>query len=164
MAIHRKDLINQLIEKYNFKSYIEIGVFTGKVFFAIKAKNKIAVDPDFKFSSIKKFSKLFTNVTNWKAKYFKTKSDHFFETNKALLAKTGVDICLVDGMHEFDFALNDVLNVLPYLSENGIIIMHDCNPESEQSSSSFEEWRKNNFSYNLLTFFCSFTSILIELS
>jgi hypothetical protein len=147
--MHRQYLIQQLINKHHFKTYLEIGVFKAKVFFDIKAKNKIAVDPDFKFSTWAKFKAHFLNKTNRAAQFFEHTSDHFFE-NKAnhIFDNQPIEIALIDGMHEYQFALRDVLNTINYLSPNGIIIMHDCNPDTAQSASSFKEWEANQFLYN----------------
>ena len=41
----RTDIINTYIYKYNFKTYLEIGVRDGANFDKIKIKNKISVDP-----------------------------------------------------------------------------------------------------------------------
>jgi len=44
----RTDIINALIEKYDLKSYLEIGVREGNNFSAIKCAIKHSVDPNFK--------------------------------------------------------------------------------------------------------------------
>jgi len=57
-----------------------------------------------------------------------------------LLQNKKIDIALVDGMHEYHYALRDVENTLKYLHNDGIIIMHDCNPLTEEASIPFTEW------------------------
>ncbi len=57
-------------------------------------------------------------------------SDDFFET-KASLLKNGLDVVFIDGLHTYEQSLRDVQNSLKLLKEDGVIIMHDCNPESE---------------------------------
>jgi hypothetical protein len=38
-------------------------------------------------------------------------------------------------MHTYEQSLNDAKNCLQYLEPDGIIIFHDCNPQSEQAAS-----------------------------
>ena len=142
----RLEVIQRLIDKRNFSIYLEIGVSTGWVFFKIKCKKKIAVDPEFRFNWKGRLGETFKNIYNVSAVFFKKTSDEFFSQDAHDVLKTGkLDIVLIDGMHEFHHALNDVLNSLEYLSENGVIIMHDCNPKTPEAAVSFEEWRKRDF-------------------
>ncbi len=144
MILNRSIVIQRLIDKYGFKTYLEIGVDAGKNFFPIKAARKIAVDPGFRFGWLKKLVKAIRYPQNFRAAYYKMESDLFFETavTKALHNKP-LDLCLVDGMHEYAFALRDVENSLKYLSDGGVIIMHDCNPLSKEASYSWEQWQTN---------------------
>lgn len=43
-------------------------------------------------------------------------------------------------MHVYAYALRDVENTLNYLSDNGVIIMHDCNPATKEAGGTYEEW------------------------
>lgn len=56
-----------------------------------------------------------------------------------------MEIALIDGMHEYIYALRDVENTLNYLTKNGIIVLHDCNPQKKEDAVSFEEWKARNF-------------------
>lgn len=53
-TVDRISLINYLINKYNFSTYLEIGVQKGKSFFPIKCKKKIGVDPYLKIDNKEK--------------------------------------------------------------------------------------------------------------
>ena len=147
MQLNRKEVVQQLIDAKGFENYLEIGVFLGHVFFAINAKNKIAVDPNKKYSWFKLFKRsLKYNFSNLSARSIKLTSDDFFAREAAAIyAKNPIDICLVDGMHEYGFALRDVENTLKYLQNGGVIVMHDCNPQSEASNASYEDWEKSGF-------------------
>ncbi len=137
----------QLLMKYKqLKNYLEIGVFNGHIFFRIKSKLKIAVDPDFTFDKLRIFGKIILNPLNIYNKYFKKTSDLFFEKDAAsLLSNNKIEISLIDGMHEYDFSTRDVENVLEYLSKDGVIIMHDCNPLTKKAACSFEDWKQRDF-------------------
>jgi hypothetical protein len=142
----RSDVIQYLINKKKYKRYLEIGVFNGEVFFKIKAPHKYAVDPVFRFVRETKYKMMFKNVSNANAKYFTKTSDDFFKNDSPkLFSKRKIDICFIDGMHEFDFVLRDTLNTLKYLDDNGVIILHDCNPLTADAEVSYAEWKKRGF-------------------
>ena len=49
----------------------------------------------------------------------------FFQQNKKKF-----DCIFIDGLHEYDQVNKDILNSLDSLNENGIILLHDCLPQS----------------------------------
>jgi len=102
----RYELINFLISKYGYKSYLEIGIDNGVNFAEIKIDKKDGVDPA------------------GKCNYIMT-SDDFF---KNISAEQTYDIVFIDGLHLKEQVLKDVYNSLNHLSDNGTIVMHDCNP------------------------------------
>jgi len=115
----RFDLINWFIKKYNYQSYLEIGIDAGKCFRKIECKKKISIDPH-KGKTIKN-------------RHYRMESDKFFEKNKAYF-----DIIFIDGLHEKKQVLKDIENSLWCLNYNGTIILHDCNPKSGKEASSFK--------------------------
>ena len=140
--MNRIKLIKYILSKKQSKNYLEIGVFSGHTFFKIKTTFKIAVDPEFQFGFFRKLTKTIINPYNRFNKYFSKTSDRFFSEDAASVFEfKKIDVVLIDGMHEYNFALRDVENSLKYLDEDGIIIMHDCNAVTEDTSSSFEEWK-----------------------
>lgn len=107
--MNRTRIINSLIEKHNFKSYLEIGVESGANFFEVNCEDKTGVDPD----------------ETSKATIHKT-SDDFFKTNKKKF-----DICFIDGLHHADQVYKDAINCLKFLNEGGIVLFHDMLPIDE---------------------------------
>ena len=139
----RVKLIQSLMKQKGLKNYLEIGVFNGHVFFRIKSTFKIAVDPEFQFDVLRRLGKTIINPYNVFNKYYLKTSDDFFEQDApGLFAKNKIDIALVDGMHEYAYALRDVENILNYLNDDGVIIMHDCNPASKEAARTYEEWKE----------------------
>jgi hypothetical protein len=117
--MYRFDLINHLIGKFGFKNYLEIGVFEPQnCFDVINAEVKHGVDPGIE------------NPIN-PVKY-KFTSDDFFRKLESgeldLPADYKWDIIFIDGLHISTQVLKDVNNSLNHLTENGYIILHDCNP------------------------------------
>ena len=140
--MNRVTFIQSLIKQKGLKNYLEIGVFNGHVFFKIKSTFKVAVDPEFQFDVLRKIGKTFLNPYNIFNKYFSKTSDNFFAHDAPLLfAQKKVEIALVDGMHEYAYALRDVENILEYLSDDGVIIMHDCNPKTKEEAGTYDEWK-----------------------
>jgi hypothetical protein len=108
----RTEIINALIDKHGYEDYLEIGVNTpsqpGYNWVGVKAQTKTGVDP---------------NVDTT----FKMTSDEFFEK----MSQHYYDIVFVDGLHIFEQAYRDIVNSLKWLSPNGTIVVHDCNPVTE---------------------------------
>jgi SAM-dependent methyltransferase len=105
ISIMRWDIIQDIINKFNYQSYLEIGVDHKKLCWNnIKINYKIGVDP---------------NVPTT----FRMGSDMFFRRNKEKF-----DIIFIDGLHERNQVLRDVNNSLRFLNPNGTIVVHDCNP------------------------------------
>ena len=111
--MNRIDIIKKLINKFGYRSYLEIGVRGGDCFKNISIDSKEAIDPDPKCEIDKRI-----NVMT---------SDVFFEN---LSVDKKYDIVFIDGLHEHFQVLKDVQNSLNHLSENGVIVLHDCNPPS----------------------------------
>jgi len=108
----RTEIINGLIEKNNYKSYLEIGVNTpeqpGYNWVGVKIPIKHGVDP---------------NVDTT----YKMTSDEFFDN----YISQKYDIIFVDGLHLHEQVYRDIVNSLNNLNENGVIVVHDCNPITE---------------------------------
>lgn len=116
MKMTRSELINALIKKNAYKSYLEIGVNTPKQpgynWNSVIIETKHGVDPNPK-----------TNAA------FVMTSDEFFEKHISMK----YDIVFVDGLHLFEQAYRDIMNSLKYLNDGGTIVVHDCNPLLEKT-------------------------------
>jgi hypothetical protein len=134
----RIEVAQKTLERINGKTYLEIGVSFGESFKAVQAERKIGVDP------VPPAQDVLDNLDS-NTRFFEMTSDEFFQTaaEKAFGGR-GVDVVLIDGLHEYGQVLRDVKNCLKYLNGNGVIIMHDCNPWSEAVATpamSYEEAR-----------------------
>jgi len=105
----RYGIINRIIENKGYKSYLEIGVRDGICFREIRCENKLGVDP---------------NPTSDDTTHIMTSDDFFSQ----LPENKKFDIIFIDGLH-LDFQVDrDIKNSLKHLSEEGTIVLHDCNP------------------------------------
>ena len=100
----RYDIINKIIIKRNYTSYLEIGCFKDETFNQINIKKKIGVDP----------------VSGGN---LRMTSDQFFRENKEKF-----DLIFIDGLHVYEQVIKDIFNSIKVLKENGIILVHDCLP------------------------------------
>ena len=100
----RFDIINKIIKKKKFESYLEIGCQSDVNFSKIIIKNKIGVDPQ-------------SGGTH------RMTSDDFFKQNKSTF-----DLIFIDGLHVYEQVLKDIENSLKVLNDNGVILIHDCLP------------------------------------
>ena len=125
----RIEVLNAIIKKKDVNNYLEIGVNRGKCLFKIKGpKKRFAVDPYFNFNLWKKIRACVINNDNFKNEYFEVTSDDFFSKNNQLLLDYKLDLTFIDGLHTYEQSLKDTLNTLKFLDQNGVIVLHDCNP------------------------------------
>ena len=102
----RWDLIDYLINKYKYSDYLEIGCDQDQLFSKVRIKNKTGVDP-ISGGNIRKTS------------------DEFFRENK-----NKFDIIFIDGLHTYNQVKKDILNSINCLKDEGIVLVHDCMPDS----------------------------------
>jgi hypothetical protein len=103
---NRKFIVQDIIDKKKYKSYLEIGCFDDALFNAVKIEYKVGVDP----------------VTGGTVRLT---SDQFFNSNKE-----NFDCVFIDGLHTYEQVKKDIQNSLKFLNKNGIILLHDCLPNN----------------------------------
>lgn len=146
IVVDRLRVVQTLMEKFDLKNYLEIGVHAAHIFFKVKSTFKVAVDPEFRFSKWKQITRTFTNPYNIYNRYFEKTSDAFFAEDAPRLFKDKpIQLAFIDGMHEYAFALRDIENSVKYLTDDGVIVLHDCNPATKEAEVSFEAWKQRNY-------------------
>ena len=109
------EFLNHLIELHWLGrldvKYLEIGVRDHYTFRRVNSTCRYGVDPN--------------HVTT----FYKT-SDEFFKLNKQ---ERGLkfELVLIDGLHQREQVVRDVLNSLECLNFGGIIVLDDCRPREE---------------------------------
>lgn len=129
--MNRTDVIQRIIDKKKARTYLEIGVKDGSNFFPIKAREKVAVDPNFTFSRKCRTGWTFRNLCNVAARYHKSTSDSYFAHKKPTQR---FDVVFIDGLHTYEQSSKDVIKSLSNLNETGVIVIHDCNPPNQASA------------------------------
>jgi len=130
MTVDRKYVIQNLLDTKNQPKYLEIGVYKGRNFLPIKAGLKVGVDPKFRIKWRKKLKWWLKNPGNWGAEFHRVTSDEFFAANNS----RSFDIVFIDGLHTYQQSLQDVLNALDVLADDGFIVMHDCHPPNDAAA------------------------------
>ena len=100
----RYEIIQETINRKNYKSYLEIGCDQDELFSKIIIDKKIGVDPA-------------------SGGTVRNTSDNFFKKNNIKF-----DIIFIDGLHEYEQVKKDINNSLIFLNDNGVIFLHDCMP------------------------------------
>ncbi len=117
MSKHSVSRINKLINLMGYTSYLEVGVSKGNTFISIDAKDKTAVDPNFRFDP-EEPPYIDAGI------YYQESSDVFFarHSNKKF------DLIFLDGLHTFNQTLRDFCNAIEVLNPRGVIIIDDTYP------------------------------------
>jgi len=109
-------LLHSIIKPEN---YFEIGVRKGNSL-ALATCPAIAIDPEPEINPGE-----YKNVS-----FFKSSSDYFFDHNAESIAKDGIDLAFIDGMHLFEFVLRDFINIESHANQKSIIVIDDILPNN----------------------------------
>lgn len=175
--MRRFEVVQQVIDHINGHIYLEIGIDRGESFGNIRVGRKIGVDPVpthnlidqtlsvfdidyFRYTTAgagnsselmltAKSTQAFGHLEQAEtAECHYMTSDLFFEKKAdSLFSSEKIDVAFVDGLHTYEQAHQDVLNILRHLNTNGVILMHDCSPPTDSSAypaSSWEDAEKMN--------------------
>ena len=109
------------------RTYAEIGVASGKsLALSLPGTRAVGVDPG---------PRIIWRVQR-SAKVVPLTSDEFFQQYKAkdVFGDTPLDLAFIDGMHLFEFALRDFINLEKWCTKDSAILVHDCYPIDEPSA------------------------------
>ena len=107
--MNRTDVINRLIQKYNYKTYLEVGVR----------------DMNANFNNIHIDYKESCDIAQIKGLTYNMTSDEMFEQ---MDKDKKFDIIFIDAMHDESYADRDIHNSLKHLNIGGVICIHDVLP------------------------------------
>jgi len=109
------------------KTYLEVGVDEGISLKRVNSNTQvIGIDPEPRINSV-----LPNNI-----RIFAAKSDDFFNDNNVsdLFGGKSIDLAFIDGLHRFDEALKDFINIEKYSDEKTVVLVHDCIPLNKATS------------------------------
>jgi len=109
------------------RTYVEVGVSTGRsMTLALPGTIAIGIDPspDLQFP------------VRRQTRIFRQTSDEFFAQHDLtrLFGGLPVDLAFIDGMHHFEFALRDFMNLERFSNPASTFLIHDCLPIDETTA------------------------------
>ncbi len=108
-------------------TYVEIGVARGDSLALLQPEtHALGIDPEPRLKRpVGPLQKIFAET-----------SDEFFARRDALAELGGrrVRMAFIDGLHHFDFALRDFMNLEPLCDPDSLIFVHDCHPLDERTA------------------------------
>jgi len=113
--------LSELIASKNASTYLEVGTNFGDSLAPVCCPS-IAIDPDFKLN---------VDVVGNKElcfMYQMTSDDFFAKHSPSTILNSLIDVAFLDGMHLYEFALRDFINIEKYCHKDSYIILHDCIP------------------------------------
>ena len=120
-------VLKRIHEHLKPATYLEIGVFRGESLQIVHPDTiALGIDP----------APQLIQQAGPNQHIFAETSDAFF-ANRDVLAELGgrrIDLAFIDGMHQFDFALRDFINIERFSSPNSVILVHDCFPIDYQTA------------------------------
>lgn len=122
---HYIDVLSQLHTK-KYAAYFEIGAKTGDSL-RLSISPSVAIDPYFKLRNDPVGEKDFCLL-------FQETSDQFFKGSLPLLAGISCEFGFIDGMHLFEYALQDFINLAKIATDNSLMVFHDVLPSSFDAS------------------------------
>ena len=120
-------ILGRIHQHLNPATYVEIGIDQGRSFEIVKPGTlTLGVDPNPRLQK----------PAGPKQRVFAQTSDDFFSKTdvRAELEGRSVDLAFIDGMHQFEFALRDFINLEKLCSRNSIILIHDVYPVDAMSA------------------------------
>ncbi len=118
-----RDLLPKIHSLLQPRTYLEIGVADGSSIALARPETRaIGIDPDPKVD----------RPLGPRTEICATTSDQYFATHdvRAEMGGLPVDLAFVDGMHHFEFALRDFMNIERRCSSESTILVHDGYPLS----------------------------------
>lgn len=113
----KHQLLSEIHKRLQPDFYFEIGVQTGKSLALAKCE-ALGVDP----------MPMITQVLPATAKVLTCSSDSFFAHKADLLLQKSIDLCFIDGMHLFEYALRDFIYIEKYAKPYSLIVIDDIFP------------------------------------
>lgn len=131
--MNHTEIIQYLIDKYNYQSYLEIGLDNpNNNFLKINCKYKESVDPYYDDWTVDANGYMGNDVKEFimqKILTYRMTSDEMFTH---LPEDKKYDIVFIDGYHNEFQVERDIINSLKHLNKGGRIVVHDCIPGSEE--------------------------------
>lgn len=121
------DILSFLHRALRPRTYLEIGVASGESLALVLPDTRaIGIDPEPRLDYV-----LAPGTT-----VARTTSDRFFAGGdvRAEFGGLPIDMAFIDGLHCFEYALRDFINVEQYCAHGSTVLIHDCYPLSRRTA------------------------------
>lgn len=118
----RHEFLAMLHEQLQPRGYLEIGVWDGESLKLAKC-HAIGIDPEPHLRYHLPSSHVYAMT-----------SDEFFESVPGHLTIEPIDLAFIDGMHLFEFALRDFLNIERYSNPRTVVVFDDVLPRNQHEA------------------------------
>ena len=117
--MHYLEFLSRLHATLQPRTYLEVGIRNGDSL-ALSRCQSIGIDPDFNLTA---------EITA-PHELFRVTSDDYFESlgGSRPFGDAPIDLAFIDGMHLFEFALKDFLNVERFTDADSVIVFDDMLP------------------------------------
>lgn len=115
--IDKHQVLMGIHQRLQPKNYFEIGVQTGRSLFLASCP-AIGVDP----------MPMLSKPLPEKVRLVRATSDHFFAQQALSFIKEPIELAFIDGMHLFEYALRDFINVEKYTARHALVVIDDILP------------------------------------
>jgi tetratricopeptide (TPR) repeat protein len=121
------DVLKRLHQHLKPRTYLEIGVELGRSLALVQpATRAIGIDPQ----------PLLTYELPPNVRLFKETSDEFFARRdvRAELGGLPIELAFIDGMHHFEYALRDFMNIERRCTPESTLVLDDCFPRDRRTA------------------------------
>jgi len=124
-----EDFVVHLAQILRPQTYVELGLYKCQVFNRVSKIADISIGIDIEPDAVALMKKSTNN-------YFIGKSTaDALDKVENILGGKGIDMIFIDADHSRESVLTDFNNYFPLVNENGLILMHDAYPMSEEMTS-----------------------------
>lgn len=129
--MHLHEFLARVHEILQPETYLEVGVQHGtSLKQAVYSSKAIGVDPNPLITE----DQIRTQLPDGNVELWKIPSDAFFEDWRPMMGLSPIDLGFVDGLHHFEQALRDFLNIEKYTTGNSVIILDDVLPRNQDEA------------------------------
>lgn len=122
----RHDRLNELALINGAQQYLEIGVREGATLKKVNVPVRYGVDPKFRFERDQYIAE-----SSGEVHLFEKTSDNFFDE---LQQNVRFDLVFIDGLHQYDQVVKDLMGSMRHLNPGAIIVIDDTVPTSVAAS------------------------------